>query len=183
MTNQGIKHQYGHIDYSKHTLDLAQAEDVTTYGGGVQNNHAKLHKDAAAAWRRMEADAHAAGHRIGLNYAYRSEAEQHTMYINKVNSHSGDNAKAAETVAPGGHSEHQTGYAIDIYDANSTINQKFEHTGGYQWLKDHAHEYGFVQSFKPGNKQGISTEAWHWRFEGTPEAEAVFANAHKVEQL
>jgi D-alanyl-D-alanine carboxypeptidase len=41
----------------------------------------------------------------------------------------------------------------------------FQSTPAYQWLLDHAHEYGFVLSY-PANNSYYVFEPWHWRFVG-----------------
>ena len=61
---------------------------------------------------------------------------------------------------PPGASEHQTGLAFDV---TTETNDGFESTEQYAWLREHAHEYGFIQRY-PANKAditGISYEPWH----------------------
>ncbi len=80
--------------------------------------------------------------------------------------------KEAETwVAIPGTSEHQLGSAVDI-------NADGIHSAGYQvyeWLDEHAHEYGFIHRY-PSDKTkitGISNEPWHYRYVGTDAAEEI----------
>ncbi len=68
------------------------------------------------------------------------------------------------TEAPG-HSEHQLGYAIDF----STIETvEFKETVQYQWLKENAHRFGFVQSYQKEKEEinGKLERPWHWRYVG-----------------
>jgi len=71
--------------------------------------------------------------------------------------------------APPGHSEHHTGYAVDIGDGNNpstNLQESFENTAAYRWLEANASRYSFELSFPRDNLQGISYEPWHWRFVG-----------------
>lgn len=70
-----------------------------------------------------------------------------------------------------GYSEHQLGTAADF----TTVSLKggftgFEKTEAYTWLVNHAHEYGFILSYPPGNTHYIY-EPWHWRYVGKELAE------------
>ena len=64
-----------------------------------------------------------------------------------------------------GSSRHHWGSDIDLNDLN---NAAFE-TGGkyrkvYDWLNEHAHEYGFCQPYTAGRTQGYHEEKWHWSY-------------------
>lgn len=78
-------------------------------------------------------------------------------------------AKArGEFAAPPGRSEHQLGVAMDIHVLGATPEEYFGGSAAYQWMKLHAAEYGFVQSFTTEGEAatGIPNEPWHWRFVG-----------------
>ena len=49
----------------------------------------------------------------------------------------------------------------------------------FKWMKNYAPKYHFVLSFPKNNKQGVSYEPWHWRYEGTVEALRKFEPANK----
>lgn len=73
-----------------------------------------------------------------------------------------------------GASEHQTGLAFDVTAENS--GDGFESTPQYAWLRQHAHEYGFIQRY-PANKAdetGISYEPWHYRYVGVEAATQIW---------
>jgi len=85
--------------------------------------------------------------------------------------------------APPGYSEHSTGYAIDVGDGNypnTHFEVEFEKTPAFKWMKRFAPKYHFVLSFPPNNKQGVTYEPWHWRFEGTVNALRKFEDANKI---
>lgn len=74
-----------------------------------------------------------------------------------------------------GHSEHQTGLALDISTYN-TIDNDFDKTGEYKWLQQNAHKYGFILRY-PENKDditGYKYESWHYRYLGTALATKVY---------
>lgn len=71
--------------------------------------------------------------------------------------------------APPGYSEHHTGYAIDIGDAQFPqwdTQEAFETTPAFRWLERNAARFGFELSFPRNNPQGVNYEPWHWRFVG-----------------
>jgi D-alanyl-D-alanine carboxypeptidase len=101
-----------------------------------------------------------------------------------------DPALRAISVAPPGHSEHATGYAIDFAIRPSPncpdVEACMAALPTYRWLVRNAARFGFEQSFPVGSKQGVKWEPWHWRWVGataaTPGAAAArfrFARARK----
>ncbi len=91
-------------------------------------------------------------------------------------------AGQAKWVAPPGYSEHATGFTLDIgvrSRPECNVNPCFADTQTGKWLAVNARRFGFEMSFPKGNKQGVSYEAWHFRFVGSDRAKAVFARARK----
>lgn len=82
----------------------------------------------------------------------------------------------AISVAPPGHSEHATGYAIDFgvrpERGCADVENCFADTAVGQWLIVNAPDYGFELSFPKNNPQGVTWEPWHWRWVGTSNSEA-----------
>ncbi|MDF2485504.1 MAG: yodJ [Herbinix sp.] len=66
--------------------------------------------------------------------------------------------------ARAGHSEHQTGLAVDIND----LEQTFEYTPEGIWLREHCYEYGFILRYPKGKEDitGYDYEPWHFRYLG-----------------
>lgn len=87
-------------------------------------------------------------------------------------------------VAYPGHSEHQTGLAIDLglkQEVIDFIRPDFPYTGICQAFRDKAWEYGFVERY-PKEKErvtGIGHEPWHFRYVGIPHA-AIMAEKNLV---
>jgi len=63
-------------------------------------------------------------------------------------------------VAPPGYSEHMLGIAVDLYPSN----WRFASTPEYMWLKEHASEYNFIESYPEFSQEGFPWEAWHWKY-------------------
>eukprot|EP00897_Mesotaenium_endlicherianum_P006111 jgi/Mesen1/5528/ME000279S04739 len=83
----------------------------------------------------------------------------------------------ARVSAPPGYSEHHTGYAIDVGDADSVethVEFEFEQTAAFHWLQANANRYHFEMSFPPDNTQGVMYEPWHWRFVGDNHSTLTF---------
>ena len=78
-----------------------------------------------------------------------------------------DNISARE-----GHSEHQTGLAVDI---NST-SESFAKTPEGKWLADNSYKYGYILRYPKGKEHitGYDYEPWHFRYIGVKMATAVY---------
>jgi D-alanyl-D-alanine carboxypeptidase len=53
------------------------------------------------------------------------------------------------------------------FDLNVLQNSYFEKGPGkilYEWLKDHAADYGFCQPYGEGRDKGYAEEKWHWSY-------------------
>ena len=89
-------------------------------------------------------------------------------------------AKALETIAQPGHSEHETGLALDFND----VSQGFQETEAYQWLRQHGAAYGFIQRYQSGKEDvtGVKAEPWHFRYVGAPHAQLMETNGLCLEE-
>ena len=101
--------------------------------------------------------------------AYRSHGYQAGVYGNVVAA-SGQAAADRVSARPG-HSEHQTGLAVDLVTPASPgcdFEACFAGTPGGRWLARNAWRHGFVVRYLPGNEAvtGYSPEPWHLRFVG-----------------
>jgi hypothetical protein len=64
--------------------------------------------------------------------------------------------------APPGYSQHSTGLAVDFRE----VENSFEGTAGYTFLKASAETFGFKESYPKGTNKGAGFEPWHWQFVG-----------------
>lgn len=79
-------------------------------------------------------------------------------------------------VALPGHSEHQTGLAIDLGlkgESIDFIRPDFPYEGICQTFRELAPAYGFIERYPAGKEAvtGIAHEPWHFRYVGIPHAE------------
>ena len=79
----------------------------------------------------------------------------------------------AQTAASPGHSEHETGLAMDlgIY-TDAGISRNFIGQEKYRWICENAPQYGFILRYEQDKTQltGYHYEPWHFRFVGVPHA-------------
>nr|WP_306238483.1 MULTISPECIES: M15 family metallopeptidase [unclassified Ornithinimicrobium] len=79
-------------------------------------------------------------------------------------------ASADAVSARPGHSEHQTGLAVDLDNTTGECYLKmcFGETTEGRWVAEHAHEFGFVISYPEGTRDitGYAYEPWHIRYVG-----------------
>ena len=119
---------------------------------------------AKAAFVRLRDDMINQGLNVGRSYSgFRSYDYQRTLYDNYV-SRDGQAAADRYSARPG-FSEHQTGLVFDLTDKSGNL---LEDARASQWLKDNAHNYGFIVRFQAGKEAstGYMPEAWHIRYVG-----------------
>lgn len=85
-----------------------------------------------------------------------------------------------------GTSRHHWGTDIDLNDLD---NFTFEHGRGrkvYEWLQNHAHEYGFCQPYTEKDQSrpdGYNEEKWHWSFTPISKQLTEIAAQHLQNQM
>ncbi len=162
-----------HLPYTE-----APDAELVSIGGGY-----RLRKAAAAKFQAMVADARSSGITITTISAFRSIEDQKRLFFGVGAERGQQPTKRAEVSAPPKYSEHHTGYAIDVGDGNvpaTNLNQNFETTPAYKWLKNNAAKYSFELSFPKDNIQKVSYEPWHWRFVGDINSLETFYKAHNL---
>ncbi len=135
---------------------------------GVENEFSQpLREPAARAIAQLVQDARAAGLQLRIISAYRPYATQVALYNSYV---ARDGQAAADTYsARPGHSEHQTGLAVDLDDfAGCYLNTCFAQTPAGAWVAENAAAYGFVIRYPEGQEgvTGFMFEPWHLRYVG-----------------
>lgn len=107
---------------------------------------------------------------------FRSHQEQQAIWDDSLR----ENGRVfTETyVALPGHSEHQTGLAIDLglrQDEIDFIRPDFPDTGVCHAFRQNAASYGFILRYPAGKSHvtGIGHEPWHFRYVGTPHAQIM----------
>lgn len=115
------------------------------------------------------ADSDAAGLGSKIASAFRSYDYQASVHAATVAARG--QAAADRVSARAGHSEHQTGLAVDLVtpaDPRCDFDACFAATPGGQWLETNAWRYGFVVRYQPGTMAvtGYEAEPWHLRYVG-----------------
>ena len=108
--------------------------------------------------------------------AYRPYSMQESLYNNMVNS--AGQAYADDDTARPGHSEHQTGLAIDVSSTKGGNMLSFENTASFTWMQNNAYKYGFILRY-PKDKNSITGfmyESWHYRYVGVKVATDMHDN-------
>ena len=167
--------KYNHLPYKE---ARGQLVEVGTY----YDRSELMVQEAAQAFWTMADNAKLSGVNLGPISGFRTIADQEQLFTRQISRHNGSPEAAARLSAPPGHSEHHTGYTIDIRDRDATdtdLKYEMENTKAYRWLVQNACQYGFELSFPDNNVQGVSFEPWHWRYIGSPTAQGIFANAHQ----
>lgn len=111
-----------------------------------------------------------AGLAFSVQSAYRSYDSQVRVYDDDVQ-RNGQAYADTDTARPG-HSEHQTGLAVDIsaVPAKCSLDACFAQTPQGAWLAENAYRFGFLLRY-PADKvaiTGFTFEPWHFRFVGVP---------------
>ncbi|WP_229052736.1 D-alanyl-D-alanine carboxypeptidase family protein [Aeromicrobium sp. Leaf350] len=137
-----------------------------------------IHPTVSASFAAMQADAARSGISLRIVSGYRSYSYQAGLYQRRVVSSSV--AEADRYVARPGHSEHQTGLALDI---NST-SPSFAGTPEGRWLAANAHRFGFVIRYPAGKEHvtGFAYEPWHVRYLDPALATHLYVNGLTVEE-
>lgn len=140
-----------------------------------------LRKEAALAFENLSKCAKEKGYNIIAVSTYRNyfyQEELFNYYVKKM----GKN-KALKTSAKPGHSEHQTGLAIDVMGSNHDYN-KFEESKEFTWMKENAYKYGFILRYPKGKEYitGFKYEPWHYRYVGKEIAKYIYQNNITLEE-
>lgn len=108
-----------------------------------------------------------------INSSYRTYNDQEEIY----NEYKKVSLKYADSYAARpGHSEHQTGLAIDITSLEHPQISTFKESEEYEWLKNNCHKYGFILRYPEGKEHitGYNTESWHFRYVGEKTATQIY---------
>lgn len=129
------------------------------------NSKQYMRSKAKQAFESMAKDIEKHNMKIFAVSTYRSYEYQDKLFNNYVKEKGIKYANRCSAKA--GHSEHQTGLAVDI--ANITLDyDNFDKTDEFNWVKENAHKYGFIMRY-PKNKEditGYKYEPWHFRYVG-----------------
>lgn len=152
-------------------LDYAPASlkaPTMRLAGQPTDESMQLSAEAADALTALDQAARAASINLLVVSAYRSYQSQQVIYNSEVKGF-GQTVADTESARPG-HSEHQTGWAVDLGAVNRKceVQDCFAATPEGKWLAANAHAYGFILRYIPGKTAitGYKPEPWHLRYIG-----------------
>jgi len=143
----------------------------------------KMRPEAAEALELLFASAKTAGLNPLLVSSYRSYAMQEQVYNGYVNQNG--QTEADTFSARPGHSEHQTGLAVDVDDGSGCqLETCFGNTELGKWLSTNAQKYGYIIRYQEGKDSltGYQYEPWHIRYVGTDVATAIYKSGQTLDE-
>ena len=112
-----------------------------------------------------------------VNSAYRSYEYQRELFVDKVEQYG--EAEALIRSAKAGHSEHQTGLAVDVSvpAQGCAIMQCFGDTVAGKWIAENSWKFGYIVRYERDTTSitGYTYEPWHLRYVGI-EIARTYAN-------
>ena len=136
-----------------------------------QNYGKKLNRKLVKAFNKMKKDALKEEINLKILSGFRSFDRKKEIYNNYIKE---DPKNADNYSARPGHSEHQSGLAIDINNASDA----FINSNEANWLDRNVYKYGFILRY-PKNKSNITGykyEPWHYRYVGKKLAKKLYNN-------
>ena len=135
-----------------------------------------IQKDAYAEFNNLLTDARTDGVHFSLLSGYRSYRTQKEIYDDYVSKHGKEAADKA--VSRPGYSEHQTGYALDLNNAE----ESFGNTNEGKWLAANCAKYGFIIRYPKGKESvtGRQYQPWHIRYVGPELAKKLYNNGEWI---
>lgn len=162
----------------KHRLPSDYVPNLVSVAGG------QMRPEAASALQNLMNDASSEGASMVIVSSYRSYQTQVSTYQYWVDTQG--QAQADRESARPGHSEHQTGLAVDLGnpDGSCRLLACFGDGAAGQWLANNAHKYGFIIRYPNGKEAqtGYIYEPWHLRYLGVETATAVKNSGQTLDQ-
>lgn len=152
-------------------------DNLETVSSEYSSGKRLLVKEAKEAFEKMASAAKEEGYIIRAMSAYRSYQYQQSLYQKYVDQ---DGKEKADTYsARPGFSEHQTGLVADV-DNRKLAYTSFHNTKEYDWMKNNAHKYGWIERYPKGKEHitGYTYESWHYRYVGVEIA--TYIHEHNI---
>ncbi|MBN2221033.1 MAG: M15 family metallopeptidase [Vallitaleaceae bacterium] len=163
--------------------NLMKPEVTFSISGDDQKMY--LQKEAADALTLLFEDALANDLQLVAVSGYRSYARQKSIYENNVATRGQE--ETDKISARPGHSEHQTGLAMDISCSSlgNKLEFSFAETPEGIWVKENAYRFGFIIRYGQSqeNITGYAYEPWHLRYVGLDLASYLYEYQITLEEL
>ncbi len=176
-TNYCLVNKHYYLDETYVPETLVNVKDYNVNYIKRENETMLVAKEAIENYKLMYDVARGENINLIIFSAYRSYEKQEHLYFNV-------NLENDTYSARPGHSEHQTGLALDISTSTHGLTESFSTSKEYMWLKDNAYKYGFIERY-PKNKTDITRynyEPWHFRYVGKQIASMIYNNNYTLEE-
>jgi zinc D-Ala-D-Ala carboxypeptidase len=170
-----------HLDKDFIPSDLVYLKDMNLLiPADINRNYLKA--EVYQQLKRLFIEARRRDFMLFMSSGYRSYYTQESIY----NRYILENRQADLFSAKPGHSEHQTGLAVDVTSraVDFMLIEAFENTLEGQFIKHHAHEFGFIIRY-PKEKEhitGYQYEPWHLRYVGVDVATKIYHEQITLEE-
>lgn len=162
---------------AKHAMKDSYDPSLRSICGGRLQASERIYSSLS----QMLSDAGEQGYHFWIASAYRSKERQQKLVDEDVAkamrlglSYRQALQETYRETMPAGHSEHQTGLALDILcSGNMKMDASQKAEPGNRWLRKNCSHYGFILRY-PEEKSditGVSFEPWHFRYVGKRAAE------------
>ncbi len=151
-------------------------DNLEEVSADYRNSTQSLQKEAIEAFIKMSDDCYAAVDRRILVYSgYRSYEAEDSLYNDYIAaSGDGDSSKVDSFADRAGHSEHQTGLAIDVCQKGYSYNE-FDECLSSDWMYEHCYEYGYILRY-PSSRAFLTGHyftSYHYRYVGVEVAKLI----------
>jgi len=160
-------------NFIPHNLELINKD--------YSNEKKYLRLEAKEAFENLCLEAKNNNFKITAASTYRPYEYQEKLYNNYVKEKGFEYAENCS--ARPGHSEHQTGLAVDVAGSIGTYDD-FEKTKEFNWMLNNAYKYGFILRYPKGKEHitGFKYEPWHYRYVGFPLSLIIHNNNLTLEE-
>ncbi len=168
------------INYTHYLPEDYEPEELVDLSSEIAVYGMSLEKEAAKAADDLIRASVNAGVPFFVATSYLSWSDQN--YAWEMQAKRTNEDVADELVTRAGHSEHQSGLAINVVPTYE--GDDFENTEVYDWLKVHASEYGWIQRYPSAKSKitGMTEEENHYRYVGEKLAKAVEASGKTFDE-
>ena len=141
---------------------VREPRQLVGIGSDIHGRLQWLAPRAARAWLRLVAAAARDGVILQVVSAFRSSEYQLGIVRRKLERGQTIEEILRVSAAPG-FSEHHSGRAVDLTTPGfRALEEEFEQSDAFAWLRRHARRFGFRLSYPRRNVHGITYEPWHW---------------------
>lgn len=155
----GVPRDYGRVRGLRRVREPSQLESI---GLDTHGREQFLAPRAARAWMHLREAAARDGVELQVVSAFRSVEYQLGIIRRKLERGQSMEQILRVSAAPG-YSEHHSGRALDVTTPGfAALEEEFENSPAFAWLKKHARRFGFHLSYPRGNRHGIAFEPWHF---------------------